>query len=69
MKKIQPKFYENVQNEGDLGRSAWRRSKGSRMGKGKPWTKLSRNPMLQNEELKDEEHNQRWEHQEKIKKI
>ena len=23
--------------------------------KGKPWTKLSRNPMLQNEELKDEE--------------
>ena len=28
-------------------------------GKGKPWTKLSRNPMLQNEELKDEEHNQK----------
>ena len=55
MKKIQPEIKMcRMRNTLD---EAHEKKQGQQNGgrKGKPWMKLSRNPMLQNEELKDEE--------------
>ena len=55
MKKIQPEI-KMCRMRGTLDEAHGEEAREAEWGKkGKPWTKLSRNPMLQNEELKDEE--------------